>query len=92
MKVKVIFSAVIIAVLCIGAANAQITTSVQRASLTDRDRAIVDQRVSRYTAFTMDKRELTDYFRSRGGEGQFRLRIDETLDWTKRKNYNFLCR
>jgi len=71
-----------LAFLCIGTVNAQLTSSTQKASLTDRDRAIVDQRVSRYTAFTIDKKELTEYFHSRNGSGQFRLRIDENLDWT----------
>ena len=92
MKNNFLISAFILAFLSIGTANAQLTSSTQRASLAYSDRTIVDQRVSRYTAFTIDKGELTDYLRSRGGEGQFRLRIDETLDWTKRKNYNFLCR
>ena len=82
MKTKHIISAFILAFLCIGTANAQITSSTQRALLTDSDRAIVEQRVSRHTAFTIDKKELTDYFRRRGGEGQFRLQIDESLDWT----------
>ena len=82
MKTKHIIAAFTLAFLCIGTTNAQLTSSTQRASLTDRDRAIVDQRVSKHTAFTIDKKELTNYLRSRGGEGQFRLRIDENLDWT----------
>jgi len=79
---QIIFSAVLLVILNMEMINAQITPSVQRASLADSDRTIVDQRVSRQAAFTIDKKELTDYLRSRGGEGQFRLRIDENLDWT----------
>jgi hypothetical protein len=71
-----------LAILFMGTANAQISVRTQRSSLTDTDRAILDQRVSKYTSFTIDTRELTDSLNSRGGAGQFRLRIDQNLDWT----------
>ena len=82
MKVKLIFSAVILAVLCMGTANAQITPSTQSASLTGTDKAILDQRISKYTAFTIDKKEMTDYLYGSGGVGQIRLKVNEKLDWT----------
>ena len=74
--------ATFVVVLCIGTANAQITLSAQRVSLAENDRTILEQQVSRYTAFTVDTRELTNYLNSRGGAGQFRLHIDRNLDWT----------
>ena len=82
MNIRVIFSAVITAVLCMGTAKSQITPSTQRASLTVNDRAILDKRISKYTAFTIDQRELTNYLYGNGGAGQFRLQVDENLDWT----------
>ena len=79
MKVKAIFAA-IIAVALLGTANAQITPLTQRTSLTGNDKVILDQRISKYTAFTIDKKELADYFYGNEGAGQFRLRVDENMD------------
>ena len=80
MKTKVIISAIIVAVLIMGTANAQISLSIQKTSLTGSDKAILDQRISKYTAFTMDNKKLADNIYG-GGGGQFRLRIDEEMDW-----------
>jgi hypothetical protein len=82
MKKKVIISTIIVAVLCMGIANAQITPRIQRASLTGNDKAILDQHISKYVAFSMDIKELTDNLYGNGGAGQFRIRIDENMDWT----------
>lgn len=53
MKVKLIFSAVIVAVLYMQMANAQLTPFVQGVSLTGSDKATLDQRISKYAAFTI---------------------------------------
>ena len=82
MKTKIIFSAIIVAVLSMGIANAQFTPATQRTSLTVSDKAILDLRISKYTAFTIDNKELADRLSGNGGAGQFRLHIDENLDWT----------
>ena len=79
---KNIFLAIFSAVLFLGTANAQFIPSTQRVSLTGNDRAIVEQRVSKHTAFTIDSKQLTNYLNGRGGAGQFRLAVDENLDWT----------
>lgn len=81
MKKNVLFSSIIVAVLCIGIANAQITPPIQRVSLTESDNAILNQRISKYTAFTIDKKELTERLYAKG-TCQFRLCIDESQDWT----------
>ena len=60
MKTKVISLAIFVAILCIGMANGQITPSTKKVSLTGEDRAIPDQRISKYSAFTIDKKELAD--------------------------------
>jgi len=82
MNVKTIFSAIIKAVLCMGIANAQFTPSTQRVSFTGKDKTILDQHLGKYTAFSIDKRELTDSLYGNGGSGSFRLRVDDKLDWT----------
>ena len=76
MKVKVFFSAVFVAVFYWGAANGQITPTTQRISLSSSDKAILDQHISHYTAFTIDKKELTDYLKGNGGhEPSFDVRL-----------------
>jgi len=90
MKTKFILLTFILVFFYIGVLSAQITVSAQRASLMDSDRAVLDQRISRYTAFTIDKQQLTNYLNDRGGAGQFRLRINENMDWTIRLELNDL--
>lgn len=68
--------------------NSQIIPCVQNASLTADDKAILDQRISKYTAFTLNKKELRDYIDSKGGTFQLRLKFDEELDWTIDLEYN----
>ena len=79
MKLKFIFSAIIMSLLCVGTANSQIITRTQKMSLAKNDKKILDQNISKYTAFTIDKQELAS---SIGARGQIKLRIDEELDWT----------
>jgi len=81
MKTKFIFTTIIIVFLSVGVAYTQITPSIQKISLTGSDKTILDQRISKYSAFTIDNKELVNNLNSNGG-GQFRLRIDENLDWT----------
>ena len=80
MKTKLIISAILGVFL--GIANAQITPATQKVSLSGNDKAILDQHISKHTAFMIDEKELTNYLHSKGGIGQFRLQIDENLDWT----------
>ena len=54
---KNIFSAIFLAVLFLGTANAQFIPSAQRVLLTGNDRAIVEQRVGKHTAFTIDNKQ-----------------------------------
>ena len=58
------------------------TPNLKRASLAANDKVILDRHLSKYTAFTIDERELAGFFR--GGSGSIRLQIDEELDWTIR--------
>ena len=58
---------IFVAVLFLGTANGQLTLSTQKASLTGNDRAILDNRLSYFTAFTIDNRELTNYLSKSGG-------------------------
>ena len=81
MKTKFIFSVFVIVSLCIGKVCSQIVPSTQKAVLIEKDKAILEQHLSEYATFTMDKREIINTFRT-NGTGQFRLRIDERLDWT----------
>ena len=81
MKTKYIFSVIVIALLCVGKVNSQIASSIQKTTLTTKDNAVLEQHLSEFTAFTMDKREIANTLRINGA-GQFRLRIDEQMDWT----------
>ena len=56
------------------------TPNIKSASLTQNDKAILNKHLSKYTAFTIDKKELAECFQ--GGSGIVRLKIDKNLDWT----------
>lgn len=71
MKTKIIFTVVIAVVLSMAMAQAQITPSTSIVSMGERDKAVLDKRISKYTTFTIDKKQLTDSLYSNGG-GQFR--------------------
>ena len=68
---------------CMGASNIQYySPCIKNVSLTDVDKAILDQKIKKYTAFSLDTKELSDFLHANGGSGQFRLRINDELDWT----------
>ena len=80
MKLKQILFAIIMSLLCVGIANSQIIPRTQKLSLTENDKEILDQHISKYTVFTMDKQELiTNLYAN--SKTKFRLQIDEELDW-----------
>ena len=56
------------------------TPNIKSAALTANDKSILDRHLSKYTAFTVDEKEIAGFFN--GGYGSFRLQIDEELDWT----------
>ena len=62
--------------------NSQIIPCIQSAALTADDKAILDKYISKYTAFSLDTKELTDYLQGNGGAGRIQLSIDEEFDWT----------
>ena len=64
------------------------TPNLKRASLAENDKAILDKHLSKYSAFTIDEREIAGFFR--GGSGSIRLPISEELDWTIRLELNDL--
>jgi len=51
-------------------------------SLTGTEKTLLDRRISNYTVFTISIKELTDNLYSNGDAGQFRIRINDSLDWT----------
>ena len=82
---KFVFSVIIASLFCIAVANSQIIPHTQRVSLSENEKVIFDQRLSKYTAFTMNKKELASNL---GGKGQIQLRINEELDWTLNLEFN----
>ena len=88
MKNKILISIVIVTVLSLETINAQVIPSIRKASLTENDQTILDQHISKYATFTIDKKDLIDNLYGNGGTGQFRLRIDEQLDWTIDLEFN----
>jgi hypothetical protein len=81
MKVKSIFLTIIVIILCVGKIYSQIVPIIQKTTLSNNDKAIIDQRLTEYTSFTMDKGELINTLH-REKAGQFKLLIDENLKWT----------
>lgn len=80
MKLKYVIVIVIVAFFCIESVYSQIIPAIQRVSLSENDKTVIDQYISEYATFTLDKEELiTNLYSS--GEIQFRLIIDEELDW-----------
>lgn len=62
------------------ALKAQIDVPVTKANLSEGDRSILSNRVSRYTAFSLDKNVLLEKLRH-NGYCAFRLNIDSEHDW-----------
>jgi len=80
MKTKIFFLIIVIAVLSFGTVNSQITPSVTRASLLESDRAVLNEHLSEYATFTIDKRELIDSLYTIG-KCRFQIHIDEQRNW-----------
>ena len=68
----------------------QITPCIKSASLTEDEKDYFERHfnIKKCTAFTMDIKELAGYIDGIGGKFQFRLRIDEELDWIIDLEYN----
>ena len=61
----------------------QIIPCIKSAELTEKDKEILDEHLSKYAAFSMDTKELANFAKSKEGETfQLRIQIDEELDWT----------
>jgi len=73
---------IITTVLGTGTLKSQVTPVVRSVSLNEIDRALIDQRLSKYSAFTIDKKELVNQLYAYEGTSQFQLRINENLTWT----------
>jgi len=80
-KVNFIFSVFFIAVLCMGKVNAQIMPTVSKVALLEQDKATLNQHLSEYTSFTMDKRALIDSLQ-KNGRCRFQIHVDEQRNWT----------
>ena len=80
-KVNFVFSVFFIAILCMGKINAQIMPTITKVALLEQDKATINQRLSEYTTFTMDRRALMDSL-NKYGKYQFQIRVDERQDWT----------
>ena len=87
MKSKLLLSVIAITVLNMEITISQITPSVTRVSLLEKDRAILDQHISEYAVFKIDKRELIDSLYTKGS-CIFRLLIDEKRDWVLEMQFN----
>ena len=81
MKAKYIFLVVVIAVLCMGKANARIMPAIQKTELLKKDKSALNEHLSEYVTFTMDKRALIDSLH-KNGRCQFQIHIDEQRNWT----------
>jgi len=87
MKLTFVLSLIITAFLYVGIANSQIIPYTQKVSVSKNDKEILDRHISKYTAFTLDKKELiTDLYRN--GKIQFLLKIDEELEWSLKLELN----
>lgn len=80
-KAKYIFPVIMMIVLCVGKANSQIMPAIQKTVLLEKDKFTLNQHLSEYAAFTVDKKEIINKLNS-NGTSQFRLRINEQMDWT----------
>ena len=86
-KVNFVFSVFFIAILCMGKINAQIMPTITKVALLEQDKATINQRLSEYTTFTMDRRALMDSL-NKYGKYQFQIRVDERQDWTLDLQFN----
>jgi hypothetical protein len=81
MKVKYIFSIAIMFALCTESINAQFVVPIQKAELTRNSSSVLNQHLSAYTIFTMEKSELINNLFT-DSRAVFQICIDENLDWT----------
>jgi hypothetical protein len=86
MKAKYIFSIFII-ISCIGYVNSQIIPPIKKVTLQEKDKTILNQHLSKYTVFTLDKKVLVDSL-YKNGACKFQISIDEELDWTLDLQFN----
>jgi len=87
MRAKFIFLVFLVTIMSMVTTNSQISLPVTRTFLSERDRTILNQHISEYTVFTIDKRELIDILYT-NGTCQFRICIDEKLGWTIDLEFN----
>jgi len=80
MKVRIIFSVIVITILSMGKANSQIVPAIQKSVLQNNDKDTFNQYLKAYTVFTMDKRELIDSL-YKNGRCQFQIHIDTQQNW-----------
>jgi hypothetical protein len=82
MKSRYIFLAFIVSILNIYTLSSQDIVTVEGVTLSINERTVIDQRISRYSTFSIDKKSLTNTVRRSDSETKIRLQINETLDWT----------
>jgi hypothetical protein len=63
-----------------GKINAQIAPTITKVALSEQDDAIINQHISKYTTFTIDKRALIDSL-YKNGKCQFQINIDKQQNW-----------
>ena len=87
MNKKNFFLLIALSILSIGAVSAQIMPSIKRASISEKDKAILDEHLSRYEIFTIDKEEIVENLIS-NGYCQFQIRINEEMGWSIELEFN----
>ena len=83
MKTATIFYVIVVttALLHVSKINSQIVSAAQSIMLSKQDRAILDECLSEYTVFTIDKSEIIENLNTTGYT-LFQLHVDEERDWT----------
>jgi len=80
MKTKFILLAIVVVALYVKNGYAQIVPTVKKIEMSERNESVFAQHLNRYTVFAIDKKELVNNLQS-DGNAQFRLKIDEKMDW-----------
>lgn len=78
---KIILSLLTITVLCLGKVSAQIEPTIKKVTLSEQEKVSINQYISEYTTFTMEKKILLDSL-FKNGRSRFQLYIDEQRTWT----------
>ena len=55
---KTILSLIVMVALCTGIAYSQVASTVRKVTISEKDKAILNEHIREYSTFTMDKREL----------------------------------